>query len=42
MTLLKAMKADHEKAKALLHKILDAEEGKERKIRSVRGRTDGP
>jgi hemerythrin superfamily protein len=31
MTLLKALKADHEKAKALLHKILDAEEGKERK-----------
>jgi hemerythrin-like domain-containing protein len=31
MTLLKTLKADHEKAKAMLRKTLDAEEGKERK-----------
>jgi len=31
MTLLKALKADHEKAKALLDKILEAEDGTERK-----------
>jgi hemerythrin superfamily protein len=31
MTLLKALKADHEKAKALLANTLDAEDGRERK-----------
>jgi hemerythrin superfamily protein len=31
MTLLKALKTDHEKAKALLDKILEVEDGRERK-----------